>query len=211
MLLKVTTVSQPSEGQSNTEFLLHVYLKMTDFQNTSLFGGSIQCSIPSTFTDISRIREVPDHQEVYHEMNSGRMLVFEILEYQKDVSNDHAAQYFFEDLAEADGSSLPSQRKILSSFQAENPSLLIGCSCNALACVGVKRVLLGRDGAGGTLFAKVELLLFRMRDAGTDFLITLTSPISADEFNRCSINSEFENIMKQLNASFQVLDFGLFG
>lgn len=37
----------------------------TAFKQVDLFGGAIVASIPSTFEDVSDIRQVPDNQEVY--------------------------------------------------------------------------------------------------------------------------------------------------
>ena len=34
-----------------------------------LFGGAITTSIPSSWRDVSQVRQVPDHQEVYQDCN----------------------------------------------------------------------------------------------------------------------------------------------
>ena len=190
----------------------------TDFNDTALFGGAIRCSIPSNFIDTSQIRDVPDHQEVYHEVSinknqtdSCKMLVFEILEYQNDVADEDAMRYFFEDLSDANGATLESQRKILSSFPIDVPPLMIGSNCSVLACIGTQLVGLGRECKGGVQYVKVELLLVRMKNVGTDFLVSFSIPINADTFNSRSINPKLEGIMGEVLRSLRVIDFSLFG
>jgi len=84
-----------------------------------LFGGAIRLAIPSKWRDVSDIRQVPDHQEVYQDCTfaggiipssspgtiegTGGCLIVEILERQDDVKDAEAAKYFFTDLAEANG------------------------------------------------------------------------------------------------------------
>mmetsp|Transcript_14900 Transcript_14900/g.20293 ORF Transcript_14900/g.20293 Transcript_14900/m.20293 type:complete len:252 (-) Transcript_14900:129-884(-) len=83
-----------------------------------LFGGAISCSIPSQWRDVSAVRQVPDHQEVYQDcmtisspaaatsadyVGTGGCLIVEILQRQDDVSDVDAAKFFFDDLADANG------------------------------------------------------------------------------------------------------------
>ncbi|GMH96772.1 hypothetical protein TrVE_jg14053 [Triparma verrucosa] len=95
----------------------------------SLYGGAITAMLPAWWRDVSEVRQVPDHQEVWQDvsvtngtlegdmeglkvegdgdwlqkMNSGACVIFEILERQSDVSDEDAGQFFFTDLAESNG------------------------------------------------------------------------------------------------------------
>lgn len=73
-----------------------------------LYGGAITCDIPSTWRDVSQIRQVPDHQEVYQEFSpdiaasgTGPCIVFEILQREECVRNEDASRFFLNDLADA--------------------------------------------------------------------------------------------------------------
>eukprot|EP00547_Thalassionema_nitzschioides_P005034 CAMPEP_0194207844 /NCGR_PEP_ID=MMETSP0156-20130528/6477_1 /TAXON_ID=33649 /ORGANISM="Thalassionema nitzschioides, Strain L26-B" /LENGTH=235 /DNA_ID=CAMNT_0038934705 /DNA_START=79 /DNA_END=783 /DNA_ORIENTATION=- len=84
-------------------------------RRSELFGGAITMFIPTTWRDVSDVRQVPDHQEVYQDCTftcgtkkneiegTGGCIVIEILERQEEVDDTEAAKYFFTDLAEANG------------------------------------------------------------------------------------------------------------
>ncbi|KAL3764336.1 hypothetical protein ACHAW5_003472 [Stephanodiscus triporus] len=66
-----------------------------------LFGGAIVASIPSTWRDVSLVR-----QEVYQDCaeETGSVCVIEILEYQAQVENVDACSFFLKDLGSSDSS-----------------------------------------------------------------------------------------------------------
>ena len=64
-----------------------------------LFGGAMTLMLPETFEDVSVLREVPDHQEVFVDRDSEVSLIVELLEYDGAVTGEDAAQYYFKDLA----------------------------------------------------------------------------------------------------------------
>jgi len=87
-----------------------------------LYGGAIILSVPTHWRDVSQVRQVPDHQEVFQDCtiaddtsNSsssdkkpssqilplGGCMIVEILERQNEISDEDAASFFFHDLAEA--------------------------------------------------------------------------------------------------------------
>ena len=70
------------------------------FESRQLFGGAITMSLPASFEDVSVIRVVPDHQEVFVDRISDMSLIIEILGYESEVSDNDAAQHFFHDLAQ---------------------------------------------------------------------------------------------------------------
>ena len=74
-------------------------------EDQSLFGGMIRCQIPKSFRDVSDIRQVPDHQECWDDPISKKVFVIEILERQEHVTDNNAAQFFFNDLVEYNNSS----------------------------------------------------------------------------------------------------------
>lgn len=70
------------------------------FASRKLFGGAITMTLPTNFDDVSAIRDVPDHQEVFVDRNSEMSLIVEILDMEEEISDEAAAQHFFKDLAQ---------------------------------------------------------------------------------------------------------------
>lgn len=56
-----------------------------------LYGGSIFAYLPPNACDISRLRQVPDNQEVFAHSVSDQSIIFEILEY-ADTSDEEAVK-----------------------------------------------------------------------------------------------------------------------
>jgi hypothetical protein len=64
-----------------------------------LFGGAITIMLPETYEDVSILREIPDHQEVFVDKDSEVSLIVELLEHDGTVSDENAPTYYFKDLA----------------------------------------------------------------------------------------------------------------
>jgi hypothetical protein len=70
------------------------------WESKTLFGGAIVCSLPASFKDISRIRQVPDQQEVYVEKDTDISIIFELISYTDTIADGKAGEYYFQDLAQ---------------------------------------------------------------------------------------------------------------
>ncbi|OCL01926.1 Mog1p/PsbP-like protein [Glonium stellatum] len=69
------------------------------FQPTQLFGGAITVDLPTSFSDVSSIRQVPDHQEVYLDRNGFTSIIFDITERVENVTTDEEAlKFHFDDI-----------------------------------------------------------------------------------------------------------------
>ncbi|KAK3227601.1 hypothetical protein Dsin_007463 [Dipteronia sinensis] len=64
-----------------------------------LFGGAIATTFPHRFHDVSNIRLVPDHQEVFVDPARDESLIFELLDFKEDVGDNGSAASFLQDLA----------------------------------------------------------------------------------------------------------------
>ncbi|GMP46568.1 hypothetical protein CsSME_00014670 [Camellia sinensis var. sinensis] len=64
-----------------------------------LFGGAIASTFPLRFQDVSNIRQVPDHQEVFADPTRDESLIFELLDLKLEVADDGSATWFLQDLA----------------------------------------------------------------------------------------------------------------
>lgn len=208
---------------------------MSNNQTVDLYGGAITCEIPTTWRDVSEVRQVPDHQCVFQDCveNTDALLVFEILERQDDIRDSNAAKFFFEDLADSNGAITSEQRQVVQSdvFPCKTSGIVMPLfkpQCSTVCmCIGVQRVTLGRERNDSETINKsaefryiaVELCAIRMENVGTDFLISLSRPVSSEVFQKYmhspsttanevgKYSDEFGSILK----SFEVGDWGLFG
>jgi len=88
-----------------------------------LYGGAITLGVPQPWRDLSDVRQVPDHQEVWQDCTiegtvsglggdqarsegTGAVLVVEILDRQSGVADEDAGRFFFEDLADSNGANV---------------------------------------------------------------------------------------------------------
>ena len=66
-----------------------------------LFGGSLQMILPSNFTNASKFRQIPDHQEVYVSQDSDASIIVEILDSMSEENDaSHPLDGHFQVLAE---------------------------------------------------------------------------------------------------------------
>lgn len=175
-----------------------------------LFGGSIECFVPEGWSDVSSVRQVPDHQECWQD-DEGRLLVIEILDYQNDVTDDQAAEYFFTDLAESNG--VANQQDV--SFSRSNQVAVIpALPATTTLCTGCgsQRIIQGRENVSRPsepIWINVELCAIRMPSVSTDILITLSSRTATnpqDNSNGPTPSVLFLEILR----SFQVRNWSLF-
>lgn len=142
----------------------------------SLFGGAVSSTFPIRFQDVSNVRQVPDHQEVFVDPERDESLIIELLDLKMDVADSGSATWFLQDLAneqEAEGTTITEQ-----STMFEAPGL---CYRNMPAfittAVGQMAVAKGRQGREAQNLVKVYLANIRLKEVGTDVLITAYEPL----------------------------------
>lgn len=72
----------------------------TEVTQRELFGGAMRISLPPRLVDISDVRPVPDHQEVFADVDTDSSLIVEVLEIHP---TENVGRYYFRDMAEANG------------------------------------------------------------------------------------------------------------
>ena len=72
------------------------------YKSAPLFGGTITCLLPSTFGDVSDIRQVPDNQEVWLDTDGFTSIVFDILQRVYAKSDVEALKVHLEDIVDED-------------------------------------------------------------------------------------------------------------
>ncbi|CAM9359908.1 unnamed protein product [Ectocarpus fasciculatus] len=158
-----------------------------------LFGGAMECLLPAAYVDVSDLRQVPDHQEVFASKDDGISIVIEVLSFEADISMDEqakkdgaSARHFFDDLAAANGATSSacdfcgdlSDRQDYTNSSAGGarrgimPKL---ASYSKSALAGRQTVAKFRQEAPPDA-VRLYLVNVRLPNVGTDLLITVNVP-----------------------------------
>ncbi|XP_023552843.1 probable ran guanine nucleotide release factor [Cucurbita pepo subsp. pepo] len=190
----------------------------------ALFGGAIVSTFPIRFQDVSNIRQVPDHQEVFVDPSRDESLIFELLDFKHDVEDNGSAVWFLQDLAteqDAEGSVVIEQSGVI-----EAPGL---CYANipsvVTTAVGQMAISKGRQGREAQNIVRVYLANLRLKAVGTDVLICAYEPILINPLSESasSVGSglatpasqsgcmPMPEVFKLALSSFKVCDWSIFG
>lgn len=142
----------------------------------ALFGGAITACIPDGFVDVSVVRVLPDNQEVLAHQDTDRSFIVEILEMEADKDAAAALQYFYADLAGANGSTatVAEHTEIGLSVDAM-PCLAASEGATASVLVGTQQVAKFREAATNTV--RIFMCNLRLPRHKTDVLITFNTPV----------------------------------
>eukprot|EP00752_Nemacystus_decipiens_P003955 g3621.t1 len=145
-----------------------------------LFGGAMECLLPSAYVDVSDIRQVPDHQEAFVSREDGVSVVIEVLSFETEIPTDPdgkdsggaSARHFFDDLASANGASIST----VDFCEDMTDSIMPNLSTYAKAAlVGRQTVAKFRED-GPPEAVRLFLVNVRLPNVGTDLLITVNVP-----------------------------------
>ena len=207
---RMVLLSQPSlsQGLSSSSFIFHL-----------LF---------------SELRQVPDNQEVFVDVETDQSLIVELLSYQSDVPDADAAAFLFKDLAESNGVApdayhlnAPLHMDIASMM----PKLAACCAVAGQAGVtgsvlsGEQRVSKFKEDAGNIV--QIWLASVRLPSVGTDVLISLNVPVqfAPGSSSAATVHSgmigaggvalpaavaDAAPVLTEVLSSFVVHDWGLF-
>ncbi|KAJ4806756.1 Ran guanine nucleotide release factor [Rhynchospora pubera] len=190
----------------------------------SLFGGAISCSFPARFQDVSNIREVPDHQEVFVDPSRDESLIIELLDLKNEVADHESATWFLRDLAieqDASDSVVVEHSGIMeiSGLQYGNVPV------PAMTAVGQLAVSKGRQGIGAENIVRVYLANIRLKNVSTDVLITAYEPLIINPLSESAktvgagvaVPAEqsgclpVQEVFRLAVSSFKIHDWNLFG
>ncbi|KAK7274807.1 hypothetical protein RIF29_15906 [Crotalaria pallida] len=189
-----------------------------------LFGGKISSIFPHRFQDISNVREVPDHQEVFADPSRDESLIFELLEFKPDVPDNGSATWFLQDLAreqDAEGCVVIEQSGVL-----DAPGLMYRNTPAVVStAVGQMTISKGRQGREAQNLVKVYLANLRLKAVETDVLITAYEPIVINPLSESADTvgagaavpaalagcKPMDEVFKLSVTSFKVYDWSLFG
>ncbi|KAL0477757.1 RanGEF [Acrasis kona] len=177
-----------------------------------LFGGAVKMRIPKRFFDISKVRQVPDSQEVFADANTDQSFVLEMLSMSEDVSDQDIARYLFDDMADANGAE---SRSIVTEVSVQNDDRypnIVGNVYKA-AIIGEQQVAKYNEQATNTLHICMGVI--RIKNHSTDVLLTFNNPVAIHPESSSSKTSVPEgnttdNLFWNVFKSIEIVDYGLF-
>ncbi|KAF4947017.1 hypothetical protein FGADI_10740 [Fusarium gaditjirri] len=195
---------------------------MPEYVNTPLFGGAITCDLPAKFADVSKLRQVPDNQEVWIDQDGFTSIIFDITERVGGSGSGpevdgRAMTTHLEDMVGSDIDTV----KIWNTAETEFSNLEPGTPAYTLISTQTPRVNQSRDSTSAPDFTAIILTLLRLEKAKTDILITINVPHIKGEYDEAEVDLELGRQGKLIGAAveysatiwstFKIKDWGLFG
>ncbi|KAI4146734.1 MAG: hypothetical protein L6R39_003345 [Caloplaca ligustica] len=189
------------------------------FKPTELFGGAITVNLPDGYADVSNIREVPDHQEIYLDASGFSSIVIEIAErVTEPAADEEALKFHFEDIVDEHDTGRIWHTDIarLPQLQAPSYSLLATTTPPPATNGNVNRPLT-------PTFTAIHLTLIRLSQQATDIVITINIPhipgqqepsdgaVNFEEGKFGSLVREGAVIRDEIWRTFVIKDWSLFG
>eukprot|EP00747_Dinoflagellata_sp_TGD_P171312 gnl/TRDRNA2_/TRDRNA2_205096_c0_seq1.p1 gnl/TRDRNA2_/TRDRNA2_205096_c0~~gnl/TRDRNA2_/TRDRNA2_205096_c0_seq1.p1 ORF type:complete len:398 (+),score=57.81 gnl/TRDRNA2_/TRDRNA2_205096_c0_seq1:70-1263(+) len=177
-------------------------------KDVPLYGGAMMCSMPSSFKDVSEMREVPDHQEVWVDSASDRSIIIEINERQ-DLPDYKALVFFWQDLVsanEADEHTLAERRAL---GRGEVPNLPAEVKC--FTCTGEQHIAKHQEATYNHV--RIYLALMRLKDQHTDILVMFNDPVIVDSTATMGkpVFEDGTEVFAEFLKSFMIDDWNVFG
>eukprot|EP01004_Peranema_trichophorum_P009219 NODE_7966_length_725_cov_25.621262_g7350_i0.p1 GENE.NODE_7966_length_725_cov_25.621262_g7350_i0~~NODE_7966_length_725_cov_25.621262_g7350_i0.p1 ORF type:complete len:211 (+),score=33.10 NODE_7966_length_725_cov_25.621262_g7350_i0:66-635(+) len=178
-----------------------------------LFGGAIVCNIPDGFIDCSQFRQIPDHQEVYHDDSTDVSIIIELLDISEGVTDENLGMHHYRVLA-SDNSAQFEVRRAETLGSSALPHLPHD-SYRQLVCGNQK---ISKFGESAENTVNVMIMAIRLRPPhNTEILISFNAPatIHANSSSKgrvpIGIDNQFcEQIFTSIIESFKINDYSLF-
>jgi len=195
---------------------------MATFRSTPLFGGALIVDLPSTFADVSTIRQVPDHQEVYLDKDGFTSIIFDITERVGQPGSGPAIDgaaltTHLEDIVDSDTDTV----KVWSTSDTIFSKLPDGIPAYTLIATQTPPISPTAASSGSAPdFTAIVLNLIRLEKESTDILITINVPHIRGEYSEEDVDMQLGKqgrlitdaveIAAVIWETFKIKDWGLF-
>ncbi|KAB8293241.1 hypothetical protein EYC80_007574 [Monilinia laxa] len=193
---------------------------MATYSSTPLFGGALIVDLPSTFADVSTIRQVPDHQEVYLDKDGFTSIIFDITERvgtagSSPATDGAAMTTHLEDIVDSDLDTV----KVWSITDTKFSKLPEGTPAYTLIATQTPPHD-PNSHASAPDFTAIVLNLIRLERESTDILVTINVPHIKGEYSADDVDLQLgkqgkliENAVEyaaKIWETFKIKDWGLF-
>ncbi|KAL1884147.1 hypothetical protein VTK73DRAFT_6816 [Phialemonium thermophilum] len=193
----------------------------TTYKTTPLFGGALVSDLPERFADVSKIRQVPDNQEVYIDKDGFTSIIFDITERVgppgSSLEEDgKALTTHLEDLVGSDVDTV----KVWNTTETEFTNLDKDIPAYTLIATQTPKPDETRGRTAAPDFTAIILTLLRLERESTDILITINVPHIKGEYDEDEVDlalgkqgeliGDAVEYAARIWSSFKVLDWNLF-
>ncbi|KAG9229847.1 hypothetical protein BJ875DRAFT_507684 [Amylocarpus encephaloides] len=191
---------------------------MASFRSTPLFGGALIVDLPANFADVSTIRQVPDHQEVYLDKDGFTSIIFDITERVGPAGSGPAIDgaaltAHLEDIVDSDIDTV----KVWNTSNTQFSKLPEDIPAYTLIATQTPPP---QPASKNPDFTAIVLTLIRLEKESTDILVTINVPHIKGEYREEEVNMDMgkqgemiENSVEfaaKIWETFKIKDWGLF-
>ncbi|KAG6054768.1 hypothetical protein E4U32_006697 [Claviceps aff. humidiphila group G2b] len=195
---------------------------MPQYVGTPLYGGAIVCDLPENFADVSKLRQVPDTQEVWIDKDGFTSIIFDITERVGGPGDGpkidgHAITTHLEDMVGSDIDTV----KIWNTAETEFNRLESKYPAYTLIATQTPKASQFLGSAPTPDFSAIIMTLLRLEKCKTDILVTINVPHIQGEYNEEDVDLELGKQGKLIGdaveysariwETFKVKDWDLFG
>ena len=194
---------------------------MSSRKLTPLFGGALVAEIPDNFADVSKIRQVPDNQEVYIDKDGFTSIIFEICERvgasgSSAEIDGKAMTTHLEELVGDDVDTI----KVWNTSDTEFSKLPEDIPAYTLIATQTPRTNPSKNSTSAPDFTAIVLTLLRLEKESTDILITINVPHIRGEYDEEEVDLQLGkqgqligdavDMAARVWGTFQIKDWNLF-
>ncbi|KAK5662604.1 hypothetical protein OQA88_8518 [Cercophora sp. LCS_1] len=193
---------------------------MTSYKTTPLFGGALACDLPEKFADVSKLRQVPDNQEVYIDKDGFTSIIFDITERVGPTStgsletDGRALTMHLEELVGDDADTV----KVWNTTETQFSHL--DASIPAYTLIATQTPKSASERSSAPDFTALILTLVRLEKESTDILITVNVPHIKGEYDEDEVDlalgkqgeliGDAVEYAAKIWSTFEVKDWNLF-
>ncbi|KAK3321665.1 hypothetical protein B0H66DRAFT_638221 [Apodospora peruviana] len=193
---------------------------MTSYKSTPLFGGALVCDLPEKFADVSKLRQVPDNQEVYIDKDGFTSIIFDITERVGPSGggleeDGRAMTTHLEELVGDDVDTV----KVWNTTETQFTKLHIDIPAYTLIATQTPKVDT-RERLSAPDFTALILTLVRLEKEQTDILITINVPHIKGEYDEDEVDlalgkqgeliGDAVEYAAKIWSTFDIKDWGVF-
>ncbi|KAL6877226.1 Mog1p/PsbP-like protein [Trichoderma longibrachiatum] len=187
---------------------------MSSYRNIPLYGGAVTCDLPKRFADVSKLRQVPDNQEVWIDKDGFTSIIFEITERVGEPGSGpeidgRAMTTHLEDMVGSDINTVKIWNTAETDLKLPAYTLIATQTPHA------------SDQASAPDFTAITMTLLRLEKEDSDILITINVPHIKGEYDADEVDLELGKqgkligdaveIAARIWETFEIKDWGLFG
>ncbi|EXF77235.1 hypothetical protein CaCOL14_011281 [Colletotrichum acutatum] len=166
---------------------------MTRYKSTPLYGGALVSDLPDKFADVSKLREVPDNQEVWIDSDGFTSIIFDITERVGPAGSSpeidgRALTTHLEELVGEDVDTVKVWNTTETSFSrlsSDIPAYTLIATQTPHASKSSRS-----SSSSAPDFTAIILTLVRLEKESTDILVTINVPHIKGEYDEADVDLE---------------------